>query len=292
MFQKAFEFTQINVNKIVIDEIHYIKDNTTELYPYIVAGNFNKNCIKAKVASPLHGRSLICSFNSIKERFTITKGNGLTYFPFGFVSTEELEDYAWGYLRKTDAIRDYNSGEFIHNLGVHTNIMEAVYTLEPQLFKFSNKSVEIQPTILQYNVTCPYRISDIPFLSNKVVIHFTSKWPEFFKISYKEKHCIAAEVLLKNIRIMHENDVLHNAIHSQNYTLSLELLDFELSRTPVTPYVNVYDELAYKKLQKREIIQSLEIVNHIALFFKEKVNSRLLRQIMIKNGFENYLYPS
>jgi hypothetical protein len=89
---------------------------------------------------------------------------------------------------------------------------------------------------------------------------------------------------------MHENDVLHNAIHSQNYTLSLELLDFELSRTPITPYENENDEFFYKKLQKREIIQSLEIINQLAFYFKENLNINQLGKIMIKYGFEPYLY--
>ncbi|MBK9320810.1 MAG: hypothetical protein IPM91_19805 [Bacteroidetes bacterium] len=90
---------------------------------------------------------------------------------------------------------------------------------------------------------------------------------------------------------MHKSEVLHNAIHIQNYTLSLELIDFELSRTPTTPYENENEEKSYKILQKREIIQSLEIVNQIAFYFKENINTKILRQIMIKNGFENYLYP-
>ena len=283
------EGTTIYCKEVNIKEILLSKGNVKYFPQVIVEQETNLKLISP---SPLHGRSVIVEYNFDSNRYTITKGNGLTYFPYHFVATEELEDYAWGYLRKTDAIRDYNSGNYISQLGILTNVMEAVYTLEPHSIMLSNQIKNIEPTILQYNINCPYRISDIPFLSKEMILYFVNRWSDLHENIHSEIHCTSAEVLLKNVRLMHVNDVLHNAIHSQNYTLSLELLDFELSRTPVTPYDNDNDELAYKKLQKREIIQSLEIVNHIAFFFQEKVNSRLLRQIMIKNGFENYLYPS
>lgn len=247
--------------------------------------------LKCISPSPLHGRSLIANYNFDSNRYIIIKGSGLTYFPFGFISTKELEDYAWGYLRTEDAIRDYKSGNYINSIGILTNKMEAVFTLEQEIIRLSNSVSNIEPTILQYSVICPYRIADIPFLSKELVDYFINSWSNVFEINYREVHCNVAEVLLNNIRMLHENNVLHNAIHIQNYSLSLELLDFELSRTPVTPYENENDEKSYKKLQKREIIQSLEIVNQIAFYFKENINSKILRQIMIKNGFENYLYP-
>ncbi len=285
------EFEGVKINCIEVD-IDLIIDNpkSSKLYPYIVVNKETKiSCFKP---SPLHGRSIVTDFTPTLGRFTITKGNGLTYFPFGFVSTKELEDYAWGYLRKDDALRDYNSGEYIRSLGILTNNMEAVFTLKEQIIRLLNCISKIEPTILQYNVICPYRISDIPFLSKEVILSYVNRWADLHENIHSEIHCTSAEVLLRNIRLMHENHVLHNAIHSQNYTLSLELLDFELSRTPITPYDNDIDEKTYKKLQKREVIQSLEIVNQIAFFFKEKINSKALRQIMIKNGFENYLQPS
>ena len=283
------ECDKIDCEEVAIDLTIY-NPKSSKLYPYIISDKeTNLNCYKP---SPLHGRSIISDFSTTTNKFIITKGNGLTYFPFGFVSTEELEDHAWGYLRKQDAIRDYNSGVFIKRLGILTNNMEAVFTLKSQLFILPNSVSKIEPTVLQYNVICPFRIADIPFMSKEVILHFVNKWKDLHENIHFEIHCTAAEVLLKNVRLMHENDVLHNAINSHNYTLSLELLDFELARTPVTPFDNEIDEQSYKNLQKREIIQSLEIVNQIAFFFKEKLNSKLLRQIMIKNGFEYYLYPS
>jgi hypothetical protein len=288
MNQLKIEGTSINCKKVGIKEILYSKENIKYFSQIIVEEKTNNKSI---LPSPLHGRSIIAKFEVDSNRYTITKGNGLTYFPYGFIATEELENHASGYLRKEDAIRDYLSGEFVSGLGIITNKMDAVFSIEPQLIRFSNHVSEIEPIILQYNVICPYRISDIPFLSKELVLSFIDNWTNIFEIKHSEIHCNAAEVLLSNIKIMHENEVLHNSIHSQNYSLSLELLDFELSRTPLTPYNDFVDEKTYIKLKKREIIQSLEIVHQIAFYFKETINNKILRQIMIKNSFENYLYP-
>lgn len=286
MIKLEIEAEKINCIDVPIDLIIY-NPKSSNLYPYIIVDEKTKiSCFKS---SPQHGRSIIVDFNPSQDSFIITKGNGLTYFPFGFVSTQEIEDYAWGYLRKQDAIRDFMSGEYINSLGILTNNMEAVFSLRDQTIRFPDHLSKIEATILQYNVICPFRISDIPFLSRELILSFVNRWPELHENIHSEKHCTAAEVLLRNIRLFNENDVLHNAIHSQNYTLSLELLDFELARTPITPYDNKIDEENYKKLQKREVIQSLEIVNQIAFFFKEKINNKVLQEIMIKNGFENYL---
>jgi hypothetical protein len=279
----------VNLRSVAINNIIYTNGDNIKLYPYIVSP-YNNVETYAIIASPLHGRSIIIDFDSILNKYIITKGNGLTYFPFGFISTEEYEDHYWGLLSKKDAIRDYNSGNYIRNLGIFTNEMDAVFSLQKQKLKYFNKITEIEPFILQYKITCPYRISDIPFLSDDLVLGFIRNWDNLFDLQHREVHCNAAEVLISNIRIMHENDVLHNAIHSQNYTLSLELLDFELSRTPITPYENENDEFFYKKLQKREIIQSLEIINQLAFYFKENLNINQLGKIMIKYGFEPYLY--
>jgi len=288
MYQLKIEGLPVYCKTSQIEEIIFSKEGV-KYFPKLVTEN--KSNEKLFSASPHHGRSIIVDYNSEFNRYIITKGNGLTYFPFGFISTEELDSNAWGYLRKEDAIRDYKSGSYISKLGVFTNVMEAVYTLEKQTIKFSGHTGKINPTILQYSVLCPYRISDIPFLSKETVNFFIKNWINLFEINHSEIHCTAAEVLLKNIKIMHENDILHNAIHSQNYTLSLELLDFELARTPITPYANYNDEYLYEKLQKREIIQSLEIVNQIAYYLKEKINVKSLRNIMSKYGYENYLFP-
>ncbi len=269
-----------------IEEIYYTKEEI-KYYPFI-SSSISDDMI-VEIASPLHGRSLIADYNSKNKRYTITKGNGLTYFPWEFVYTGEMEDLNWGYLNKKDAIRDYLGGNFIKKLGILTNEMEAVYALKIETLKNSESNFKIQPIILQYTVSCPYRIADIPFLSKKIINKYTKNWSDLFGYKSKNLHCIAANVLLKNIKIMHEENVLHNAISSQNYTLLLELVDFELARTPATPYESQIDEILFEKLKNREVIQSLEIVNQIAFYFNETIDFVEMNQIMHEYGFQNYL---
>lgn len=275
---KAVEINQIFISKVGV-----------EYFPQVIVRESENKCI---CPSPLHGRSLIANFNPDLNRYIITKGNGLTYFPFGFISTGEMEDYAWGLLRPEDAIRDFKSGNYINKLGILTNNMEAVYKLEKQPISHLKLNNTVEPTILQYNVHCPYRIADMPFLSKQTVLFFIEQWSNFHNIEYSLIHCNAADILISNIRKLHDNGVLHNSIHIQNYTLSLELVDFELSRTPDTPYDIENEEHVYKALQNREIIQSLEIVNHIAYYFDEILNYGILRKIMTKYGYEDFLYES
>lgn len=256
-------------------------------YPYIVSKIKGK--INCYLSSPLHGRSIIVDFNQKTNRFIVTKGNGLTYFPYGFVSTGELENNAWGFLSLDDGVRDYKSCKYVNGLGIKTNIMEAIYSLSSEKLIFDNKIEYVKPNILQYSVECPYRIADIPFLRKKTINQYVTKWSKTFNSNHNKLHCIATDVLLKNIKTMHDNKILHNAIHSQNYTLSLELLDFELSRTPITPYELVADEAVYLGLQKRELIQSLEIVNQLCYFLKEKIDIKEINKIMGKYGYEGYL---
>lgn len=270
----------VNVSKVKVDKILFTQEDII-YYPFFISGS--SEGVFVEVPSPLHGRSIIADYDKKTNRFIITKGNGLTYFPFGFITTQELEGFAWGYLRQEDAIRDYSTGLYVESLGLSTNKMEAVFTLEPLTIRSFGMSKTVNPTILQYNVLCPYRLADIPFLSRNTVKKYLKLWFNFSE--EKEFHCIAAEIFLKNLKVMREHDVLHNAIHSQNYTLALELVDFELSRSPITPYGSPEDEKNYPHLMDREIIQSLEIVNYVAFQLDESLNVKKLNKLMLKYGF-------
>ena len=163
--------------------------------------------------------------------------------------------------------------------------MDAVFSLKEQVIG----SEKIIPYILQYTVVCPYRIHDLPFISIKIRDYYINKWRNLITENYKSLHCIAADVMLNNLRVMHDKNVLHNAIHGQNYTLALELLDFELTRTPDTPYANEKYEEEYTILFNREVIQTFEIVNYIAFFLKEELDYKVLKDITVKYGFRNIL---
>lgn len=287
MIPYDIEGSMIDCNISEIDTIIHLKNNNIQLYPYSISDK--KSNVKCIVPSPLHGRSIIVDYNDENKRYTITKGNGLTYFPYGFISTGEFESYAWGLLRSEDALRDYNSCNYVNNLGVLTNEMEAVYTLSEKELVINNERLIIKPSILQYSVLCPYRIADISFLSKQTINFYTDKWKGYFKSEFDDKYLIATSVLIKNLSLLHNSDVLHNSINSQNISLSLELLDFELARTPVTPFDNIKDETEFRKLMKREVIHTLEINNQIAIYFNEKVEKKHIVPILKQNGFSYLL---
>ncbi|MBK9320809.1 MAG: hypothetical protein IPM91_19800 [Bacteroidetes bacterium] len=149
MDQLKIEGVPISCKAVSIKRCVAIKESAKIFSQLIVE---EETTLKYISPSPLHGRSVVVNYNIDSNRYTITKGNGLTYFPFGFVSTKELEEYAWGYLRTEDAIRDYNSGEYIKSIGILTNKMEAVFVLEEQTIRLPNSISKIDPTILQYSV--------------------------------------------------------------------------------------------------------------------------------------------
>ena len=102
---------------------------------------------------------------------------------------------------------------------------------------------------------------------------------------FKEKHLIAADVLLNNLRIMHDNNIIHNAIHIQNYTWALELLDFEMSSTPAFPYEEEFEKF-YSNLYYREMIHTYEVINYIAWCLREKADYLKIDDLFAEYGFK------
>lgn len=249
------------------------------IYPYLRSsdGNLMINCI-----SPHHGRSYIVAQNN-DGRYIVSKGNGLSYTQYNILHTGELGDNTWGLMLRKDAIRDFNLGEEISSLGIKTNKMEYVLELHTDVI-LSNKH-KIRPILLQYNVECPYRICDAPFMNQQVIKEYVSKW-NLFGHTHKEYYLIAAEVLVNNIRILHNHNILHNAIHVQNFTWALELLDFELSCSPKYPYDSENYRRYVQDLFTREVIYTYEAINHIAWYLKEEINYRLIDDIFNKYGFD------
>lgn len=168
------------------------KVNQEEIYPYIrdIEGDKQLFCI-----SPIHGRSYaICQKKN--GNWIVSKGNGLSYSMHSFVNVSEFDSYIWGGLSKENAIRDYNIGNEVRNLGIKTNVMEAVLELDAQLF---DKGTLVRPCLLQYEVECPYRLCDFPFMPINFRNKIVASW---FKIDsvYSELYLIAAEVLIRNLQ--------------------------------------------------------------------------------------------
>lgn len=233
--------------------------------------------------SPLHGRSFVVG-RLDNGRYVVSKGNGLSYTPYTFLNSREFGDDTWGLLLKQDAERDFLLGQEIASLGIKTNHMEYVIELQTEL-DLGNGTV-LKPVLLQYDVECPYRICDAAFMSREQIEAEVEKWEAMNDRGYKERYLIAANVLVRNLRILHDHGILHNAIHEQNYTWALELLDFELACSPAHPYTSADDMRHVKDLFPREIIYTYVIINYIAGVLREPMDHRKVEQIFNDYGFD------
>ncbi|MBO7052353.1 MAG: hypothetical protein J6W24_06790 [Prevotella sp.] len=233
--------------------------------------------------SPLHGRSFVVG-KTENGRYIVSKGNGLSYTQHVFLNTGEFYDDTWGLLLKKDAERDYLIGREVEALGIKTNHMECILELAIDI-TLPNGHV-VKPVLLQYDVECPYRICDAPFMSHEQIFAEISKWQKMNDRGYDSCHMIAANVLIRNLRILHDNNILHNAIHEQNYTWALELLDFELACSPTYPYSKEDDMRHVKELYHREIIQTYVIINYIAGVLRENINFAEVDSLFAEYNFD------
>lgn len=233
--------------------------------------------------SPLHGRSYVVGRKK-NGRYVVSKGNGLCYTQHNFLHTGELCNGTWGLLLREDAKRDFMMGQEIEALGIKTNHME--YVLELELEVTLPNGNKIKPTLLQYDVECPYRICDAAFMTSEQIETEVAKWEKMNDHGYDKAHMIAANVLIRNLRILHDHNILHNAIHEQNYTWALELLDFELACSPAHPYTSEDDMRHVKDLYPREIIQTYVIINYIAGVLREEIDFAEVDALFAEYGFD------
>ena len=249
-------------------------------YPYLRCVSGDK---LMSVVSPIHGRSFVIA--NINNRYVVSKGNGLSYSQYNFLNTHEFGDDTWGLLLEQDAVRDFEVGREVNGLGIKTNKMEYVLKLSQQIQLWNGHI--ISPVLLQYDVECPYRISDAPFMTRKQIMDEVKKWGAMaIGKDYCSNYLVAADILVSNLRVLHDNEVLHNAIHAQNYTWALELLDFELSCSPSYPYSQEDDRRHVKSLFARELIQTYEVINYIAGVLQEPVDYQKIDDIYAKYGFD------
>lgn len=234
--------------------------------------------------SPLHGRSFVVGQYE-DGRYIVTKGNGLCYTQYPFLYTIETVTDIWGLLLKEDALRDYYCNLDIQTLGIKTNKMECVLELDYPMY-ISQTNTTIKPAILQYNVECPYRISDSCFMEHSLIEKEVAKWQKYNLKGFKKNHEIAADIMISNLRKLHSNNVLHNALNEQNYTWALELLDFELTRTPQHPYSKSDYERHVSSLYDREIIYTYVVINYIAGVLREEIDFVSIDNLWKEYGFD------
>lgn len=249
-------------------------------YPYFRSDGGDKiiTCI-----SPHHGRSFVIKKNG-NGQYIVSKGNGLSYTQYNFLHTGEFGSNTWGVLSKKDAIRDFTLGQEVASLGIKTNKME--YVLELQKTVILEDGHTIRPVLLQYSVECPYRICDAPFMTFQMIKEEIDKWSRFNCKKYDEPYMIAADVLIGYLRKLHDNNILHNAIHVQNFTWALELLDFELACSPKHPYDKETDNMYAKDLFQREILYTYEVINYIAWCLNSNVEYKAVDAIFKDYGFD------
>lgn len=147
------------------------------------------------------------------------------------------------------------------------------------------KKETIRPYLLQYRVECPYRICDFAFMPRKEFQKQVNNWNKLNKKGYDRYHLIAANILIENLRILHSHKILHNGIHTQNYTWALELLDFEGSRTPTYPYDSAEYETLVLELIDGEVIQTYEVISYIAWCLDEILDVKVIDELFKDNGF-------
>ena len=256
------------------------RDLEAKLYPYLRDLNGDKDMVQI---SPYHGRSYLVGETG-NGRYVVSKGNGLAYTQYRFLHTREFFDGTWGLLLMQDAERDFVMGQEVEALGIKTNHMEYVLELDMEISLPNGHT--IKPTLLQYDVECPYRICDAAFMTQEQIQNEVSKWDRMNDKGYDESYMIAASVLIKNLRILHDHQILHNAISEQNYTWALELLDFELACSPNHPFTKEDDQRHVKDLFPREILYTYNIINYIAGVLREAIDYAKVDALFSEYGFD------
>lgn len=234
------------------------------------------------LVSPQHGRSYVVGRRN--NRWIISKGNGLSYTCSSIIHSPETPFESWGVLYAKEAIRDFYLRQEIASLGIKTNIMEAVAEID--LESPSAINIDKKPAILQYSVECPYRISDAAFMDRELIMTYAAEWVKVNEFGAKHYYEIAANTLIKNLRILHDHKILHNALTSQNLTWALELLDFELSCSPAFPYDREDYRNQAQMLFSREIIHIYQIILDIAGILREKADFRYIDNLFKRYGFQ------
>lgn len=249
-------------------------------YPYLHQSDDDRDmyCL-----SPIHCRSFIVGRHE-DGRYIISKGNGLAYSSHTFLYTPEMPTDIWGLLRKDDALRDFYCGQDIQALGIKTNQMECVLELDYPIY-IPQINETLKPCLLQYNVECPWRIADAGFMTHNQIWYEVQKWERMNDKCFHQDYLIAANVLIKNLRIMHDNGVLHNALTYENLTWALELLDFELCHTPKHPYEKEDYVRHVPVLFDREIIDTYKLINYIAGALYQSVDYKMVDSLFLEYGF-------
>lgn len=271
------------LNKFFAKAMDYtlIAGDAMRAYPYVIDKRGDKEIYNL---SPIHCRSFIVGQQG-DRKYIVSKGNGLAYSSYTFLYTPEMPTDVWGLLRKEDALRDFYCGQDVQALGIKANQMECVIELDHPIFIPQTKET-LNPCLLQYNVECPWRIADAGFMTQDQIWDEVTKWERLNDKAFQVEYLIAANVLIRNLRTLHDNGVLHNALTYENITWALELLDFELCHTPQHPYGKEDYVRHVPVLFDREIIDTYKLINYIAGVLRQPVDYKRVDSLFLEYGFD------
>lgn len=261
-----------------------LAQNEQENTPYALLRDDISGTEKIYNISPIHCRSFLVGRHD-NGRYIISKGNGLSYSMHPFLYTPDMPTDVWGLLLKEDALRDFYCGQDVQALGIKTNQMECVLELDYPIY-ISQTDKHIKPALLQYSVECPYRIADAAFMPPTLLWKEVTKWERMNRANFQDEYLIAADVLIRNLRILHDNKVLHNALTFENVTWALELLDFEICHTPQHPYSKADYARHVCSLYDREIIDVYRIIIYIAGVLHQQVDYSHIDALFREYGFD------
>ena len=163
--------------------------------------------------------------------------------------------------------------------------MECVLELDYPIY-IPQTNETTKPCLLEYSVECPWRIADAGFMDRNDIWLEVHKWDRLNDKNFQEDYLIAANVLIRNLRILHDHGVLHNALTYENLTWALELLDFELCHTPQHPYTKADYARHVPDLFDREVIDIYKLINYIAGVLHQPVDYQKIDNLFAEYGFD------
>jgi hypothetical protein len=175
---QLFNYTPVKCKSVEYTLLH-TADNKYPVFPYLRSYDGDR---KMYCLSPNHGRSYVID-KLDDDRFVVSKGNGLSYSQYTLLNTRQFGDDTLGLLLRQDAERDFLLGQEIEKLGVKTNHMEYVLELEQKIILSTGHM--LKPVLLQYDVECPCRISDAPFMTNEQICNEVYKWEKLNDKGYE-----------------------------------------------------------------------------------------------------------
>ncbi len=253
--------------------------------------------IKEIFISPIHGRAV--SLKVSDYEWISVKGGGWNYGgPQVYISNKD-EELIFGLYPFVSAQRELAvskelekvSSEFPKVL-CYKKISD--YNLPNKYqwvksVKFRNGNL-VEPCLLYTKLKCPYRVSDLNYLSDKQKRAVVNKFCDYWKISQENYIEKFIEVLGKNIAIMHKNGFINDTLDYGNVTLLAEVVDYEWITAPNIKLLDgTYGLEISEERKEKEILYVAEICLQLKALLHKKYNLFNIYDQVIK--FYNEVNP-